>query len=197
MQPVSKNAKDNPVISFESPKQWTAWLAKNHTVSSGVWLRIAKKGTGPKSLSYDQALEAALCYGWIDGQKKSYDESSWLQRFTPRGPKSGWSKINRQKAEALAKLGKLKPAGRAAVESAKQDGRWDAAYDSARSAGVPDDLRQALDRNAKAKAFFATLDGRNRYAILYRLQTAKRPETRVKRLQLFIGMLERNEGIYP
>ncbi len=185
------------ILSFKQPKDWETWLDKNHAASSGLWLRLVKKATDPKALSYDQALEAALCYGWIDGQKKSYDESSWLQKFSPRGPKSIWSKINRAKAEELVKRGKIKPAGLAAIESAKRDGRWDAAYDSQKSVTVPSDLQARLDRNAKAKAFFATLDSRNRYAILHRIQTAKKAETRAKRIEQFVQMLEKKEKIYP
>jgi uncharacterized protein YdeI (YjbR/CyaY-like superfamily) len=200
MKSTARNAKDNPILLFKDQKAWTAWLSKNHAVRaapSAVWLRIAKKGAEVKSLSYDEAVEGALCYGWIDGQKKAYDESTWLQRFTPRGPKSGWSKINRQKAEDLIARGKMKPAGLKAVEGAKQDGRWAAAYDSARTATLPDDFQAELDKNDKAKAFFATLNSANRYAILYRIQTAKKIETRAKRIQQFIAMLERNETIYP
>ncbi|HET9223725.1 MAG TPA: YdeI/OmpD-associated family protein, partial [Roseiflexaceae bacterium] len=139
----------------------------------------------------------ALCYGWIDGQKKSHDEASWLQKFTPRGAKSIWSKVNREKALSLIESGQMQPAGLAAVESAKQDGRWEAAYDSQSAAGVPDDLQAELDRNPTAKAFFSTLNSRNRYAILFRIQTAKKAETRAKRIQEFVGMLERHEKLYP
>ena len=188
---------DIPVLLFKHQKDWAAWLDKNFGTSSGVWLRVAKKATNLKSLSYNEALEVALCYGWIDAQKKSYDESSWLQKFTPRSAKSIWSKVNRGKAKELIRRGKMKPAGLKAVESAKQDGRWDAAYDSPRSATVPSDFQAELDSNAKAKAFFATLDSRNRYAILYRIQTAKKAETRTKRIQQFIRMLEKKEKLYP
>ncbi len=186
-----------PVVSFKRQKDWESWLDKNHTASAGVWLRLVKKATDPKVLSYAQALEAALCYGWIDGQKQSYDESSWLQKFSPRGAKSGWSKINRAKAEELVKQGKMNPAGLKAIESAKRDGRWDAAYDSSRTAGVPSDFQAKLDASPKAKAFFATLDSANRYAILYRLQTAKKAETRAKRMEQFIEMLEKKQKIHP
>jgi uncharacterized protein YdeI (YjbR/CyaY-like superfamily) len=187
---------DLPVVLFEVQKEWAAWLKKNHGKSAGLWLRLAKKASDIKSLSYSEALEVALCYGWIDGQKKSYDEESWLQKFTPRGKRSIWSKINREKASALIESGKMGPAGLKAIENAKEDGRWDAAYDSHSTATVPDDLQAALDRNAKAKAFFATLNSQNRYAILFRIQTAKKAETRAKRIQQFVEMLARNEKLY-
>jgi len=188
---------DIPVMSFKRARDWAAWLDKHHATSSGVWLMLAKKATGILSVSYDEALEVALCYGWIDAQKKSHDELSWLQKFTPRGAKSIWSKVNREKAEELVRRGKMKPAGLKAVESAKQNGRWDTAYDSPSRATMPSDFQAALDRSAEAKAFFATLDGRNRYAILFRIQTAKKAETRAKRIQQFIGMLEKKEKLYP
>jgi uncharacterized protein YdeI (YjbR/CyaY-like superfamily) len=188
---------DPPMLSFERQKDWAVWLDKNHATSSGVWLKLAKKASGVQSVTYDEALEVALCYGWIDGQKKSYDETSWLQKFTPRGPKSIWSKINTDKARQLIEIGKMKPAGLKAVESARQDGRWDAAYASPSKAVVPDDLQAELDRNAKARAFFATLDSRNRYAILHRIHTAKKAETRAKRIEQFVRMLEKKEKIYP
>ncbi|HKQ78927.1 MAG TPA: YdeI/OmpD-associated family protein [Blastocatellia bacterium] len=188
---------DLPVLPFERPKDWAVWLDKNHATSSGVWLKLAKKASGIKSVTYDEALEVALCYGWIDGQKRSHDETSWLQKFTPRGPRSIWSKINTEKAQALIESGRMKPAGQKAVESARQDGRWDAAYSSQSKAAVPDDLQVELDRNAKAKAFFATLDSRNRYAILHRIHMAKKAETRAKRIENFIRMLEKKEKIYP
>jgi uncharacterized protein YdeI (YjbR/CyaY-like superfamily) len=192
-------APDNelPVLPFERQKDWAAWLDKNHAKSAGVWLKLAKKASGIKSVTYDEALEVALCYGWIDGQKKSHDETSWLQKFTPRGPRSIWSKINTEKAQRLIESGRMKPPGLKAVESARQDGRWDAAYASQSKAVAPDDLQAELDRNAKAKAFFATLDSRNRYAILHRIHTAKKAETRAKRIKQFVLMLANNEKIYP
>src|SRR5262245_60295957 len=191
-----RNSTDLPVLPFERQKDWDGWLGKNHSTSSGVWLKLAKKSSGIKSVTYDEALEVALCYGWIDGQKRSHDETSWLQKFTPRGPKSIWSKINTEKAQKLIESGRMKPAGLKAVESAKQDGRWDAAYSSQSKATVPDDLQAGLDRNAKAKAFFATLDSHNRYAILHRIHTAKKAETRAKRIEQFVSMLEKKEKIY-
>jgi uncharacterized protein YdeI (YjbR/CyaY-like superfamily) len=186
-----------PIISFENQQAWEAWLSDHHADSKGLWLKIAKKGTGIPSAQYPEALESALCYGWIDGQKASFDETYWLQKFTPRRPKSGWSKINRQKAEELIASGRMQPAGMQQVELAKADGRWDAAYDSQSTIAVPDDLQQALDKNPKAKVFFATLNSANRYAILYRIQTAKKPETRAARIEKFIDMLSKNEKLHP
>ncbi len=197
VKPSRNNLTDLPVLFFERQKDWAIWLNKNHATSSGVWLRLAKKASGIKSVTYDEALEVALCYGWIDGQKKSHDETSWLQKFTPRGPKSIWSKINTEKSLRLIESGQMKPAGLKAVESAKQDGRWDAAYAPQSKAVVPSDLQAELDRNVKAKAFFATLDSRNRYAILHRIHTAKKAETRAKRIGQFIRMLEKKEKLYP
>jgi uncharacterized protein YdeI (YjbR/CyaY-like superfamily) len=197
MTDTRNTRKDLPIELFERQQDWEAWLEEHHANSAGLWLRLAKKGSGIQSLSYAEALEVALCYGWIDGQKKSYDESSWLQKFTPRGPKSIWSKINREKAQQLIESGKMRPAGLKAIESAKGDGRWDAAYDSQRSAEVPTDFQAALDSNPEAQAFFATLNRVNRYAILFRIQTAKKPETRAKRIEQFIGMLGRHEKLYP
>ena len=185
-----------PVRLFKSWEDWTRWLDKNHAKSAGVWMQIAKNTGDLKSVSYAEALEIALCYGWIDGQKKSYDDSSWLQKFTPRGPRSIWSKINKAKAEKLIKSGQMKPAGLAAIERAKQTGQWDAAYDSHSTATVPDDFQAALNQNPKAKTFFATLDSTNRYAMLFRLQTAKKAETRARRIEQFIHMLEKHEKIY-
>jgi uncharacterized protein YdeI (YjbR/CyaY-like superfamily) len=194
---TSSTRNDLPVIQFEGPQTWVTWLDEHHATSSGVWLRIAKKASGMASVTYDQALEVALCYGWIDGQKKSYDQESWLQKFTPRGARSIWSKVNREKAEQLIARGAMQPAGLAAVEQAKQDGRWEAAYDSQRSASVPSDFQAALDQHEEARAFFATLNSRNRYAILFRIQTAKKPETRAKRIEQFIRMLANHETLYP
>jgi uncharacterized protein YdeI (YjbR/CyaY-like superfamily) len=193
----TRNATDLPIIFFERQEDWAAWLDQNHAVSPGAWLKLAKKASGITSATYDEALEVALCYGWIDGQKRGFDETAWLQKFTPRSPKSIWSKINREKAERLIASGDMKPAGLEAVERARQDGRWDAAYDSHGTATVPDDLQAALDGNAEAKAFFATLDSANRYAILFRIQTAKKAETRAKRIREFVAMLEQHQKLYP
>ncbi len=197
MKPSKKSLGDLPVIAFETQKAWANWLAKNHTTASGLWLKLAKKASGLPSVSYDEALEVALCYGWIDGQKNGYDEKWWLQKFTLRGARSVWSKINRDKAERLIKDGRMKPAGLKAAEAAKQNGQWDAAYDGQRTATVPDDLQAALNKSARAKAFFATLNSANRYAILFRIHTAKKAETRARRIQQFIEMLEKNELLYP
>lgn len=197
MKPVNNSSDTTPIILFKTQKDWEAWLDEHHASSSGVWLQLAKKASGISSVNYAEALDVALCYGWIDGQKKSYDEGSWLQKFTPRRPKSIWSKINREKVQQLIASGRMKPAGLKEVERAKQDGRWDAAYDSHRTATVPEDFREALEKNARAKAFFETLNSQNRYAILFRLQTAKKAETRQKRIQQFIQMLEKHEKLHP
>jgi uncharacterized protein YdeI (YjbR/CyaY-like superfamily) len=193
----AKSQGELPVILFEQPKEWAEWLDNHHGSAAGLWLRLAKKNSGLQSITYQEALEVALCYGWIDGQKNSYDETSWLQKFTPRRAKSIWSKINREKVEKLIESGQMKPAGLKAVEAAKQDGRWEAAYDSFSSATVPDDFQAELDKNSEAKAFFDTLNRQNRYAILVRIQTAKKAETRAKRIQQFIEMLEKKEKLYP
>lgn len=185
-----------PILPFVSQKKWADWLAKQHDKSTGVWLKLAKKDSRIPSVTYDEALDVALCYGWIDGQKKGFDDKYWLQKFTPRGPKSIWSKINTEKAEKLIKSGEMKPAGLKAVEAARQDGRWDAAYASQKNISVPEDFQAALDTNKKAKAFFATLNSVNRYAILFRIQTARKAETRAKRIQQFIEILDKNEKIY-
>jgi len=183
-------------LPFKSKKKWADWLAKQHDKSTGVWLKLAKKATGIPSVTYAEALDVALCYGWIDGQKGSFDEQYFLQKFTPRRPKSIWSKINVGKAEQLIASGEMKPAGLKVIEAAKQDGRWAAAYEGQRTISVSDDFQSALDKNKKAKAFFATLNSANRYAFLFRIQTAKKAETRAKRIQQFIEMLERNEKFH-
>lgn len=194
---MPKPSSDLPVLPFKDKKAWSAWLAKNHAKSPGLWLKFAKKGADVKSVTYSEALEAALSYGWIDGQKQAFDESFWLQKFTPRGPRSIWSKINRDKAEALIASGEMKPAGFAAIERAKENGQWEGAYESQSRISVPDDLQAELDRHPKAKTFFATLNSVNRYAILFRVHNAKKPETRAKRIQQFVAMLERQEKIHP
>ena len=188
---------DLPTLSFATPRAFSKWLADHHASSRGLWLRLAKKASGRASITYPEAVDVALAWGWIDGQKQRGDEASWLQRFTPRGAKSVWSKINREKALALIEAGAMQPAGLAEVERAKADGRWDAAYDPPSRATVPEDLRAALDRNARAAAFFATLDSRNRFAVLYRVQSAKKAETRQQRIAAFVGMLARGEKLYP
>ena len=192
-----RSKSDLPKIAFANQKAWEKWLNTNHLSCSGIWLQLAKKTSTTPSVTYPQAIEIALCYGWIDGQKQSHNAETWLQKFTPRGRKSIWSKINRDKALALIENGKMKPAGLAEVERAKQDGRWEQAYDSPSKAAVPTDLQRALNKNPRAKAFFATLEGRNRYAILWRVQTAKKTETRAKRIALFVEMLERGEKLHP
>lgn len=187
---------EKPTLEFSRKSLWTSWLEKNHDKSSGVWLRLAKKNSGLESVSRDEALDSALCYNWIDGQAKSEGDATWLQKFTPRGKRSIWSKINRVKVQALIDSGEMRPSGLAEIERAKADGRWDAAYDSPKTATVPDDLMAELKNNKKARSFFETLDSRNRYAILFRIQTAKKPETRAKRINEFVGMLERGQKIH-
>lgn len=188
--------RELPVVLFETAQTWGAWLDEHHAASPGVWLRLAKKGAPLTSLSYAEALDEALRFGWIDSQKKSCDEHSWLQKFGPRGPKSLWSKINRDKIAALVAAGRMMPAGTRAVESAQADGRWDAAYDSQSNATVPDDFQAALDAHPAARDFFATLNGANRYAVLFRIQTAKKPETRARRIETLVAMLEKGEKIH-
>jgi len=194
--PTADAHAGSPLL-FEDQQTWFSWLRKNHATSSGVWLRIARKGANVRSVSYPQAVDAALCFGWIDGQKKSDDERYWLQRFTPRSEKSIWSKINREKAMRLIELGQMHAAGLREVERAKRDGRWDRAYDSQGGATIPADFQAVLDKIPRAKAFFATLDSRNRYAVLFRIQTAKKAETRAKRIKQFAEMLSQHEKIYP
>jgi uncharacterized protein YdeI (YjbR/CyaY-like superfamily) len=188
---------DLPIVQFASRGAWEAWLDKHHTTSGGLWLKIAKKGAGAETVSYTEALEVALCYGWIDGQKASFDDRYWLQRFTPRRARSKWSKVNRQKATELIERGAMKPAGKREVEQAKADGRWEAAYDAQSTATVPDDLRRELEKNDTAREFFAKLDSRNRYAILYRIQDAKKPETRARRIEKYVAMLTEQKKLYP
>jgi uncharacterized protein YdeI (YjbR/CyaY-like superfamily) len=189
--------KELPILSFEQPVAWAGWLAEHHASSRGVWLKLAKKASGAASITYAEALEVALCWGWIDGQKKGHDEGAWLQKFTPRGPRSIWSKVNREKVLALTAAGEMKPAGLAEVERARKDGRWEAAYDSPSRATVPEDLAAALAENARAQAFFATLNAQNRYAMIFRIQTAKKADTRARRIAQFVEMLARHEKLYP
>jgi uncharacterized protein YdeI (YjbR/CyaY-like superfamily) len=185
-----------PIMAFETQQEWEAWLNGRHADTPGLWLKIAKREAGIRSVSYAEALESALCYGWIDGQKAALDGQHWLQKFTPRRPKSVWSKVNCGKAAALIAAGRMQPAGLRQVERAKADGRWEAAYDSQSTISVPPDLASELDRHPEAREFFRTLDSANRYAILRRIQTAKKPETRSARIQKFIGMLSRREKIF-
>ena len=184
------------ILSFQSPSEFRKWLAANHDSSDGIWIRIFKKNSETESVTYAEALDEALCFGWIDGQKKPHDEFSWLQKFTRRRAKSGWSKINTGHVERLMRAGKMRAAGRAEIEAAKKDGRWNAAYDSPRNASFPDDFLKALGRDPKAQAFFDSLNKANRYAISYRLQTAKKPETRQRRMEMILGMLARGEAFH-
>jgi uncharacterized protein YdeI (YjbR/CyaY-like superfamily) len=186
-----------PSIPFASPAEWEDWLEDNHALSDGVWIRMAKTNAGIESVRYPEVLESALCFGWIDGRREALDERYFLQRFTPRRSRSKWSRINREKAERLIAEGRMRPAGLAEVERAKADGRWEAAYQGQKSSTVPDDLKRELDARPKAKAFFAELNSQNRYAILYRLHDAKKPETRARRLAKFVAILEAGETIYP
>jgi uncharacterized protein YdeI (YjbR/CyaY-like superfamily) len=188
--------KDLQVLLFNNKEDWRAWLENNHEQSPGLWLKHAKKSFGKKSVSYEEALQEALCYGWIDSQKQAYDGEYYLQKFTPRGPRSFWSKINVAKVEALIQMGKMQPAGFAAINLAKQDGRWDAAYDSPSANKIPEDFLAELDKNPKAKEFFGTLNKANVYAFSWRIQTAKKPETKKARIEKFIDMLNRGEKLH-
>jgi uncharacterized protein YdeI (YjbR/CyaY-like superfamily) len=186
-----------PTLSFATQRTFSDWLADHHASSGGIWLRLAKKASGTASITYAEAVDMALAWGWIDGQKQRADEASWLQKFTPRGARSLWAKLNREKALVLIEAGAMQPAGLAEVDRAKQDGRWDIAYDPASRATVPDDLKAALAKNAPAAAFFVTLNARNRYAVLWRVQTAKKAETRQKRIARLVAMLARGETVHP
>ena len=187
---------DDPV-AFASAEAWEAWLAEHHADADGIWVKFAKKASGIPTVVYKEAVHEALRYGWIDGHTKRVDDDWYIQRFTPRRARSRWSKINCAKAEALIASGAMQPAGLAEVERAKADGRWEAAYDAPSTATVPDDLRAALDRDRAASELFERLDSTNRYAILHRLQDAKKPETRARRIEKFVAMLSRGETIYP
>jgi uncharacterized protein YdeI (YjbR/CyaY-like superfamily) len=185
-----------PVAEFASAREWSRWLAMNHASAKELWLRLAKKGTAGKTVTRVEALEVALCHGWIDGQARTENDEYWLQRFTPRTRRSKWSKINRDAAEALIAAGKMKPAGLAAVEAAKADGRWDAAYASPRTMRVPEGLAKALAKRPKAMKKFRSSSAQNRYAILHRIEDAKRSETRARRIAKYVDMLDRGETIY-
>ncbi|MFB7777009.1 YdeI/OmpD-associated family protein [Streptomyces bauhiniae] len=189
--------QDLETVAFASAEAFEAWLGENHAVSSGIWLKLRKKGPGIVALDYAQALDVALCYGWIDGQKAKWDDQWWLQRFTPRTPRSKWSKINRNKVAALVAQGRMRPPGQAEIDRAKADGRWEAAYDSAKTATVPADLLAALTAVPAAAESFEQLDRQNRYAILYRVQEAKKPETRARRIEKFVAMLAKGEKLHP
>jgi uncharacterized protein YdeI (YjbR/CyaY-like superfamily) len=184
-------------LTFEHQHSWEDWLSQNHSNVPGVWLRLAKKSSKIRTLTYVEALETALCFGWIDAQKKPESADAWLQKFTLRGKRSIWSKINCQKATALLECGRMRDSGLKEILRAKEDGRWERAYDSPSNATVPEDFQAALNKSSKAKAFFATLESRNRYAILFRIQTVKKAETRARKITEFIAMLERHEKIHP
>lgn len=190
-------AQDLETVAFESAEAFQAWLGENHAVSPGIWLKLRKKAPGVVALDYAQALDVALCYGWIDGQKAALDDEWWLQRFGPRTARSRWSKINRDKVAALIEKGRMRPPGQAEIDRAKADGRWDAAYDSPRTATVPDDLAAALAAEPAAAEFFETLNRTNRFAIIYRVQDAKRPETRARRIEKYVTMLAKGEKPHP
>jgi uncharacterized protein YdeI (YjbR/CyaY-like superfamily) len=190
------NKDPQPILFFKTQEEWEKWLAKNHDKVDGVWLQFYKKASGVESLTYHPALDEALCYGWIDGQVKQYDEKSYLQRFTPRRARSNWSHINTGHIERLTKLGKMKPSGIAEVERAKADGRWDNAYASPANMIVPGDFLKEIKKNKKAYEFFQTLNKSNTFAIAYQIQDAKKPETRERRMKKFIDMCERGEKLY-
>lgn len=187
----------DPTLTFKTQAEWESWLELNGSAATGVWLRLAKKTARKPTVSYAEALESALCHGWVDGQKQAESEQYWLQRFTPRTGRSIWSKINKAKAEALASAGRMRPSGLREIERAKQDGRWDSAYSSASRSTIPEDFRQALDANRRAKAFFATLDSRNRFSILFRIQSVKRAETCARKISQFVEMLAKGEKLQP
>lgn len=188
--------KEPEVLSFKSPNAFERWLKRNHSREEGVWLRLFKKDSGEKAITYTEAIDEALCYGWIDGLKKKYDEQSWIQKFTPRRTGSLWSKQNRERAERLIAEGRVKPQGLAEVERAKANGRWDSAYDSPGNMTMPDDFLKLLSKFKRAKAFFDTLNKANRYTIAWRIQTAKKPETRKKRMIAILEMLKKKEKFH-
>jgi uncharacterized protein YdeI (YjbR/CyaY-like superfamily) len=193
---AKKEKSEQPVRRFATSAALEAWLARNHRTARGLWLRLAKKGSGLRSVTYAEALEIALCYGWIDGQKRRESQQAWRQRFLPRSANSIWSKINREKVLALIAAKRMKAAGLDAMNAAKKNGTWQAAYDSPSSAKVPEDFAVALDVSPRARDFFQKLDGANRYAVLFRIQTVKRPETRARKIREFVAMLERGERIH-
>ena len=193
---MTDQVPDLPVEEFASAKAWETWLRKHHASAPGVWLKIAKQGTGVDTVGMTEAIEVALCHGWIDGLRHKHDDVYFRQRFTPRRPRSKWSKINRDRAEALIAAGRMRAAGLREVEAAQADGRWDAAYAGSRTIEVPDDLTRALRRSAKARRAFEQLDSRNRYAVLFRIHDAKRAETRARRIEQFVTMLAEGRTIY-
>ncbi len=188
--------EDLPILLFETKADWERWLEANHRVDQAIWLKIAKKNSGKKSITYDEALRMALCFGWIDGLKNKFDDAYWLQRFTPRRPKSVWSQRNVDIVTQLIEQGKMREAGLQQVKQAKADGRWDAAYSAQSRAVVPDDLQQELDHHPAAKAYFEQLTATNRYTMIYRITTARKPETRRKRLEKYMAMLKAGEKIH-
>jgi uncharacterized protein YdeI (YjbR/CyaY-like superfamily) len=194
---MPKALRDLPVIAFNSEQAFDVWLGSQSVDCRGLWLKLAKKSSGIVSISRAEAVDCALCHGWIDGQLDSFDADYWLIRFTPRQTTSQWSEINRARAQELVALGRMQPAGLKEIERAKKDGRWDAAYAAQSTAQVPDDLARALAKSKKAKAFFETLDSKNRFAILYRVHSAKKPETRVARIEKFVAMLVAGKTLYP
>lgn len=194
---TGKTRPEEPTLRFADAAAFEAWLDEHHASASGAWVAFAKKHTGIPSISQPEAVEVALCYGWIDGVARRIDDDWWANRFTPRTRRSPWSKINRERVAALIAAGRMRPAGLAAVEAAKADGRWDEAYDSPSTATVPDDLQAALDADPAAAAAFASLNSQNRYAILHRLMTARKPETRQRRLEKFVAMLAAGDKLYP
>ena len=201
-QPIQRRGQltgqpDLPIVSFPSSEAFAAWLDAEHEQSPGIWLKIAKKDAAVATVSYDEAVDVALCFGWIDGQKRSLDGQHWLQRFTPRTARSRWSKINCARADRLIEAGQMRPRGQAEVDAARADGRWAAAYAGARTAAVPADLQAALDADPVARDFFATINSQNRYAILYRVGDAKRPQTRAARIAKYVAMLHEHQTIYP
>jgi len=197
MRKKPKPAKPMVKRSFRTQAEWHAWLEENHEERDGLWLHFAKKGSGVVTVTYDEALETALCFGWIDGQLRTHDEKTFIRKFTPRRPRSVWSKVNRAKAEKLIESGRMQAAGHRAIERARAGGEWDVAYDSARTATVPPDLAAALDKAKRAAVFFAKLDGANRYAMLWRIQTARSPEARAKRIAEIVSMLKKKETFHP
>ena len=186
----------DPILSFDTPADWEAWLEEHHASAGCIWIKFAKKGGNATSIGFADALDGALCFGWIDGQRAALDDDWFLQRFTPRRPKSKWSKVNTQKVAKLIADKRMRPAGKAQIDAAKADGRWDAAYDPPSKVKVPPDLQKALDANPQAAAFFATLSGSNRYAILYRVHDAKRAETRARRIKQFVEMLAEGRTLH-
>ncbi|WP_238162568.1 YdeI family protein [Cohnella sp. AR92] len=192
-----KKTSELPIVSFADPLSFESWMDNNCDSSPGIRLQIAKKNSGILTISYKEALDVALCYGWVDSQKEAFDEKTWLQRFTPRGPKSIWSKVNKDKAEQLIANGRMKNSGYKSIEEAQKNGNWDKAYESQRIASLPEDFAIELERNSEAKAFYDTLDKQNKYAIVFRINTAKKQETRDKRIRQFIQMLEEGKKIYP